>query len=164
MGVLIRSLEPRDTPAVCELLDECRLFTEEEVRVAVELMHAGLSGGPAGDYPLFVAEINRAVCGYICIGKVPLTLGTWHLYWIAVHPGVQRRGVGQALHAHAENFVRACGGERIALETSSRATYARTRRFYRQAGYRRVGRIRDFYKPGDDCIVYCKSLPPFHEA
>jgi SET domain-containing protein len=44
------------------------------------------------------------------------------------------------------------------LETSGRADYARARRFYERAGYRTVGRITDFYKPGDDCVFYCESL------
>lgn len=158
MGMLIRFLEKRDVVAVQQMLAACQLFTADEVNVALELLSQALAGGAAGDYPLFVAEVNGTAHGYICIGKVPLTRGTWHLYWIVVHPAVQGRGVGRALQLHAEEFIRGCGGERIALETSSRAEYARTRRFYRRAGYKRVGAIRDFYKPGDDCIMFCKTL------
>jgi ribosomal protein S18 acetylase RimI-like enzyme len=99
------------------------------------------------------------VRGYVCVGKTPLTVSTWHLYWICVDPEVQGRGAGRALQSYAESFIRARGGERLVLETSGQVNYERTRRFYVRAGYSEVSRIRDFYKPGDDCIVFCKDLP-----
>jgi ribosomal protein S18 acetylase RimI-like enzyme len=159
MGTLkIREVVDADRKAIREMLVTCAAFTEEEVRVAMDVLADGLAGGLGGDYPLFAAELDRCVRGYVCVGQTPLTRGTWHEYWICVHPAAQREGIGQALQAHAEAFVRSRGGERLVLETSGRPAYARTRRFYRRAGYRRVGRIRDFYRPGDDCVVFCKEL------
>jgi len=159
MGALdIREPRPGDRETIRKMLRACGAFTDEEVRVAMELFDAGLETGADGDYPLFAAELNGKVRGYVCVGKTPLTRGTWHEYWICVHPAAQRQGLGQALQAHAENFVRSRGGERLVLETSGRPAYARTRRFYRRSGYRVVGRIRDFYRPGDGCIVFCKVL------
>jgi ribosomal protein S18 acetylase RimI-like enzyme len=158
MGVRIRQLVAEDRPAIREMLEACGAFSEEEVQVALEVLDAGVAGGLDGDYPLFAAEVEGAARGYVCIGMTPLTRGTWHLYWICVHPSVGAQGVGRKLQAHAEDFVRSRGGERLVLETSGRADYARARRFYERAGYRVVGRITDFYKPGDDCVFYCKSL------
>lgn len=159
MGILnIRELVAADRDAIREILVSCGAFTTEEVRVAMEVLADGLAGGLEGDYPLFAAEIDGRVRGYVCVGKTTLTRGTWHEYWIGVHPATQHHGIGQALQAHAEAFVRSRGGERLVLETSGRPAYARTRRFYRQAGYRRVGRIRDFYQLSDDCVVFCKEL------
>ncbi len=159
MGALIiRELRPADREQIREMLEACGAFTGEEVRVALEVLDDGLRGGLDGDYPLFAAERNGKIEGYVCVGKTPLTRGTWHEYWICVHPSAQRRGVGRKLQAHAEKFVRSRGGERLVLETSGRRAYARTRRFYRQAGYRIVGRIADFYRPGDGCVVFCKVL------
>ena len=159
MGTLkIRELAKRDRKVVREMLVACGAFTQEEVRVAMEVLDDGLAGGLDGNYPSFVAELDGRVRGYVCLGQTPLTRGTWHEYWICVHPTAQRHGVGQALQAHAEAFIRSRGGERLVIETSGRAAYARTRRFYRKAGYTRVGRIRDFYQPGDDCVFFCKEL------
>ena len=156
--VKIRELVDGDREAIREMLVLCAAFTEEEVRVAMEILADGIAGGLDGDYPLFAAELGGRVCGYVCVGKTPLTRGTWHEYWICVHPGVQHKGIGQALQTQAELFVRSRGGERLVIETSGRRAYARTRRFYRRAGYRRVGLIRDFYQPGDDCVFFCKEL------
>ena len=154
----IRQLVRADRKRIRQILAACGAFTDEEVRTAMYVLSQGLAGGLDGDYPLFAAELGGRVCGYVCVGKTPLTRGTWHEYWICVHPAAQSRGVGQALQAHAEAFVRSRGGERLVLETSGRPDYARTRRFYRKAGYSRVGRIRDFYKPGDDCVMFAKVL------
>ena len=108
---------------------------------------------------MFTAEMDERFAGYVCVGRTPLTHSTWHLYWICVHPWAQSRGVGRALQAHAEKFVRSRGGERIVLETSATAAYARARDFYAAAGYAVVGRIPDFYRKGDDCLVYCRAWP-----
>lgn len=158
MGIVIRPLETRDRSAVRDILSACGVFTGEEVRVALELMEEGLAGGLAGPFPLFAAEVDGVLRGYVCIGRVPLTRGTWHLYWIAVHPAIQARGIGRALQAHAEDFIRSLGGERLALETSSRPDYEGTRCFYRRAGFVQVGFIADFYRQGDDCVMFCKVL------
>jgi len=127
--VKIRELQPGDRAAVREALVACGAFTDEEVRVALEVLDAGLTGGPDGDYPMFAAEVDGRFAGYVCVGQTPLTHSTWHLYWICVHPGLQGRGVGRALQAHSEAFVQSRGGERIVLETSATASYARARAF-----------------------------------
>jgi ribosomal protein S18 acetylase RimI-like enzyme len=160
VGVTVRELRSGDRPAVSEALVACRAFTDEEVRVALEVLDAGLGGGLDGDYPMFTAEVDGRFAGYVCVGPTPLTHSTWHLYWICVHPRAQGRGVGRALQAHAEAFVRSRGGERIVLETSASAAYARARAFYAEAGYATIGRIPDFYRPGDDCLVYCRAWSP----
>jgi ribosomal protein S18 acetylase RimI-like enzyme len=158
VGMRVRQLTFDDRDAVARILEACGVFTGEEVRVALEVVDAGLSGGIDGDYPLFVVEMDGQVRGYVCVGKTPLTVSTWHLYWICVDPEVQGRGAGRALQSYAERFIRSRGGERLVLETSGQVSYERTRRFYIRAGYSEVSRIRDFYKPGDDCIVFCKEL------
>ena len=159
MGALkIRPLAQRDRKAIREMLAACGAFTAEEIRVARQVLDHGIAGGLDGDYPSFAAELEDEVRGLISVGQTPLTRATWHEYWLCVHPAAQGRGIGQALQAHAEKFVRSRGGERLVVETSGRAEYARPRRFYRRAGYRRVGRIRNFYRRGDDCIYFCKEL------
>ncbi len=157
--MVIRELQSQDCDAVREALIACGAFTDEEVQGAQEMLEAGLAGGLNGEYPLFAAEVEQHVRGYVCVGKTPLTASTWHLYWICVHPAVQGRGVGQKLLSHVEKFVRTCNGERLVVETSGQPSYARTRWFYQEAGYIEVGRIPDFYKSGDDCVLYCKTLP-----
>jgi ribosomal protein S18 acetylase RimI-like enzyme len=158
LGVIVREARPADRDEIGEALISCGAFTEEEVRVALEILNIGILGGLAGDYPVFAAEVHGAVGGYVCVGSTPLTAATWHLFWICIHPSMQRQGVGRALQEYVESFVRSRGGERLVLETSGKASYQRARNFYQAAGYLEVGRIRDFYRHGDDCVMYCKTL------
>ena len=64
VGVKIRELQPGDRAAVREALVACGAFTDEEVRVALEVLDAGLTGGPDGDYPMFAAEVDGRFAGY----------------------------------------------------------------------------------------------------
>jgi len=152
--MIVRELAAGDRAAVREALVDSGAFSEEEVRVAMEMVESGLQG----DYSLPAIEIGGTVRAYACIGRAPLTAAAWYIYWICVHPSAQGTGVGRRLQSHIEQLVREAGGNRLVLETSGRADYERTRRFYRNAGFTEAGRIPDFYKPGDDCVVYFKAL------
>lgn len=158
MDIVIRELVSGDRDAVSRILRTCGGFTSEEIRVALELVDDALARGIDGDYIIFVAVRQRAVCGYVCIGRTPLTASTWHLYWLCVDGSGQGAGVGRALQSHAEAFARQRGCERLVLETSSQPWYDSVRRFYERCGYQQVGRIQHFYKSNDDCIIYCKEL------
>ena len=154
----VRELTPQDRPAILDMLRACGTFSDIEIEVAAEVLDAGLSGGPENAYTLLGLEIDGHLRGYVCIGPTPMTATTWHLFWIAVHPAAQRQRAGRRLQQAAEQFIRDRAGERIVLETSGRPDYEGARRFYEQAGYKVVGRIGDYYKPGDDCVFYCKVL------
>lgn len=154
MGALVRPLSPEDRPAVEDALIRCAAFNEQEVHVALELFDAGIEGG----YSLLGAEVEGLVRGYVCLGPASLTESTWYLYWICVHPDWQRRGIGRMLQSYSEAFVKSQGGRRVVLETSGRIDYGRPRSFYEAAGYRRAGLIEDFYRDGDDCVIYSKVL------
>ena len=158
-AVDVRPFRHTDREKVLEALRASGVFSDEELRVALEVIDTGLDTGLDGDYPLFVADVDGHARGYVCVGRTPLTRGTWHLYWICVHPASQGLGIGHRLQDEAERFVQARGGERILLETSSTPGYAAARAFYERAGYTIVGRVADFYRPGDDCVMYCKVFP-----
>lgn len=150
----VRSPAASDRVSVHEALACCGAFTDDEVRVAIEMFDAGLTG----DYSLLGVECGGVLRAYACFGKASLTQRSWYLYWMCVHPTVQGTGIGQALERGVADAVRQMGGDRLVLETSGRPDYERSRRFYERAGFTVHGRIPDFYKPGDDCLIYCKTL------
>jgi len=158
MGVVVRGLVSGDREAVFGILRTSGVFTLEEVGVALELVDHAIANGVDGDYIAFTGVRDGNVCGYVCIGRTPMTASTWHLYWLCVGADAAGAGVGRVLAAHAEAFARDRGAERFVLETSSQPSYDSARRFYEDCGYRQVGRIKDFYKPNDDCLIYCKEL------
>jgi ribosomal protein S18 acetylase RimI-like enzyme len=156
--IATRPLETRDREAVSGILDRVGNFSNQEQKIALELIDAWLSTGEASDYLCWVLHDEAGVRGYICVGPTPLTDGTFDLYWIAVDPSAQGRGYGQALTRLAEDEARARGGRLLLIETASQDTYAPTIRFYERAGYELVSRILDFYKVGDDKLTFAKRL------
>ena len=155
---MIRELTPEDREAIRGMLTDCGAFSDEEVEVGLEVFDDGVAGGMDGPYPHFGLIEDGTLCGYVCVGSTPLTAATWHLYWICVHPDAQRHGCGRALLEHAEEFVRSRGGDMMVIETGGRPDYAGQRNFYERNGYKEVGRIPDFYKAGDDGVIYWRRL------
>jgi D-alanine-D-alanine ligase len=149
-----------DVVALRTLVAATGVFYREERAIALELLETRLAQGRRSGYEFFFAERGGELVGYCAWGKVPLTQHSYDLYWIAVAPAAQGQGIGQALMKRTEEAVARLGGGHLYIETSSRAVYARTRRFYRDAGYRLAARLRDFYAPGDHKVVFCKVLPP----
>jgi ribosomal protein S18 acetylase RimI-like enzyme len=157
--MLIRKLLNKDKDKIREILVDTEMFTDEEIGVAVELMDEFLSKGEESGYEIysFVDENDEAV-GYICFGKRPLTLATFDIYWIAVKPSLHGNGIGKGLIRFAEQKIKEEGGKLILVETSSQEKYQKTRLFYRACGYKEVARIKDFYKPNDDLIIFAKYI------
>lgn len=157
----IRPAEPNDRERILELLVACMLFTEEEVRCAIELVDIFVDEKhpERDDYATAVLEEPEGVVqGYVTFGATPLTEGVYDLYWIAVDPKQQGQGFGQVLLRHVENEVRRQRGRMLLIETSSKTSYASTIRFYERAGYTEISRIKDFYRIADDKLVFCKKL------
>ncbi len=155
----IRKLLNKDKDKIREILVNTEMFTDEEIAVAVELMDEFLSKGEESGYEIYsaVAE-NDEVIGYICFGKRPLTLATFDIYWIAVKPSLHGGGIGKSLIKFAEQKIKEKGGKLILVETSSQEKYQKTRLFYKSCGYEEVARIKDFYKPNDDLIIFAKYI------
>ena len=96
--------------------------------------------------------------GFACYGQRPLTHGTFDLYWIAVDGKLRGRGLGKTLLAEVEKQVRARGGRLLIAETEGKPDFNPTRLFYLAAGYTLEARIRDFYRPGEDLVMFTKAL------
>ncbi|MBN1939513.1 MAG: GNAT family N-acetyltransferase [Candidatus Aminicenantes bacterium] len=152
-------MTPADRPAVLGLIEATGFFRPDEIAVAEELIDIYLDKPGQKDYGIVVAEDGAGnVAGYMTYGPTPLTLGTFDLYWMAVDPRAQGRGVGKALVLWLEDFVRRESGRLIVIETSSTEKYEPTRRFYLGLDYREAARIPDFYGPGDGRVIYTKRV------
>ncbi len=156
----LRNLTAADRGRIEEISRAVGLFRADEVLVALEVFDGAIAGsGVAGspDYLALGAEHMGHLAGWICWGPTPCTVGTYDLYWMAVDPAVHGAGIGTTL-LHAMESRLAGVARLIVVETAGRPDYAPTRGFYEARGYRAVSRIPDFYAPGDDQVVYTKSL------
>ena len=152
---------PGDERAVREIVRATGFFREDEVEVAAELVRERLAKGPESGYEFLLADGPEGTLqGYACFGPIACTVGSWDLYWIAVDPLSQGRGLGRALMREVERRIAAMAGRMVYAETSSQLQYAPTRRFYLSCGYAEVARLPHFYQPGDDKVIYGKPPAP----
>ncbi len=139
-----------------QLTRDTGLFREEEVGTAVELLDESLAGDE--EYRFVGAFDGDRLMGYACWGPTPGTVSTSDLYWIVVDRARQGAGVGSQLLKEVECLLRAHGRRLVVVETSSRADYEPTRKFYEARGYTRAARVPGYYAPGDDLVIYTKDL------
>jgi ribosomal protein S18 acetylase RimI-like enzyme len=85
-------------------------------------------------------------------------IDTYFLYWIAVAPAMQNKGIGKILLQYVESEIFRKGGRLIIIETSSQTKYNPTQQFYLNNQYHLEARIKDFYRPGDDKLIFTKNL------
>ena len=159
-NLIIRPFRRSDREAILGILRESAMFTEEEIILAQNRIDTWLDREGQEDYVIFAAEFASTVAGYVCFGPTHATEATYDLYWIAVSPALQGRSIGGKLLKFAEKEIASRGGRIIVIETSSTQKYLPTRRFYENRGYTREARIRDFYRVGDDKLMYTKNLHP----
>ncbi|HVN49684.1 MAG TPA: GNAT family N-acetyltransferase [Bacteroidota bacterium] len=155
----IRKFDPRDIDAITELVEATGVFRNDEVDVAVELMDVAAAEPNQKDYILYSGiDEDEHVVGYYCVGPTPMTQSTFDLYWIAVHPQYHGKQFGTTLLQHCEVLVKSMNGTLIVAETSSQPKYQPTRNFYLKNQYTESARIKNYYMPGDDLMIYTKYL------
>lgn len=158
--MMIRALKPDDRPVLMDILGRTGVFSDEELAIALELMDAAIDNPAQKDYVFFVAADEADIAeGYVCIGPTPATKGTFDLYWIAIDPLRYGKGAASRLMKAAEDYICAHGGTLVIVETSSTPKYDRTRAFYCKEGYAELARIRQYYKPDDDLVIFGKYFP-----
>lgn len=155
----IRPLISKDRERLQAMLIGTRVFTDEEIGVAMELIDIVIRDVNQKDYKIACAvNGDDQPIGYICYGPVPMTQGAFDLYWIAVAPGFQGQKIGSGLLDFLEEKVRRLDGRMILADTSSIPSYEKAQEFYLKKGFQEVARIADYYWKGNDRITYCKRI------
>jgi ribosomal protein S18 acetylase RimI-like enzyme len=156
MTTIVSTTEAHKEP-IRKLLFETGFFRDDEVSVAIELIEAYLA--KMDDYELYTALDEQGVVqGYVCFGLTPMTLSTYDLYWIAVSPTAQGKGVGKKLLTFTAALLQKRNAKLILIETSSQPKYEPTRKFYDKSGCTLEAVIKDFYREGDDKLIYTIRL------
>ncbi len=159
----IRAATASDLNRIKDIAVAAEMFTPQEVEFFDDMLHGALDGSLDGHHWLVAGSDSKSVVGAAQFAPEPFADRMWNLYFIAVDPAHQGLGIGSALMAHAEADLRGRGEEitrTLVVETSSTDQYARTRQFYLGLGYDEEARIRQFYGPDDDKVVFWKSLVP----
>lgn len=150
---------PEDVKQIRGLVEATGFFRPDEIEIAEELVREHLEKGPdESGYYFVIASKNGRVIGYGCYGPIPCTLTSHDIYWVAVSPEFQGKGLGKIILTEMERLIFEAGGKRAYVETSTQTRYASTRSFYERCGYRCDVVLDDFYEPGDGKAIYSKMV------
>ncbi|WP_206816887.1 GNAT family N-acetyltransferase [Chroococcus sp. FPU101] len=154
---MIRPATPDDKKALMAIASVIGLFSQQELEELGAMLAEYFDDHLGSDHFWITYEDSQPV-GVAYYAPEPFTYGTWNLYFIAVHPDRQGEGLGGKLLHYVEQMLTARGERILLVETSGRPSFERTRAFYRKNGYDEEARIREFYKAGDDKIIFRKAL------
>jgi ribosomal protein S18 acetylase RimI-like enzyme len=87
-----------------------------------------------------------------------MTEAAYDLYWLVVAQDARGRGIGAGLSTAVEEELKQRGARIVRVETSSLEGQGGARRFYEKTGFKLAGAIANFYKEGDDLLVFAKVL------
>lgn len=149
----IRPAERQDIPAIKSVAENAELFPPEMLEDMISAYLDQISNDV-----WFVALAGDRLVGFGFCEPERMTSGTWNLLAIGVLDDWRGRGVGAAMMRQLEDRLRATGERILIVETLGTPAFERTRSFYRTNGYVEEARIREFYEPGGDKVVYWKHL------
>lgn len=150
----IRPVEKSDVNGLKNVLDSCGLFPSEYL----EGMISDYFNNPETQDIWFTCTHNHVpvAIGY-CVPE-KLTDGTYNLLALGVSADFQRQGIARDMMQYIEQFLKNSDGRILIVETSTDDAQTGARNFYNNIGYIQVASIKDFWKDGEDKLVFWKRI------
>ena len=150
---MIRPIAAEDVAALKHVIDGTGLFPSDMLDPMIAPYLCGNEGGE-----IWLTFVGKTPDGLVYCAPERMTDGAWNMLLIAVDPVVQGRGRGSALTDRVEAVLTERGARILIVETSGLPEFQATRQFYLGKGYVEEARIRDFYRKGEDKVVFWKAL------
>lgn len=151
---MIRTITQHDASAVAALSVDAGLFPPEAIAFLDEMMANYFKDNQSNGHICVVDEENDTLLGVAYYEPALATDRTWYLTMIGVRRALQGQGRGAALMRHVEESLKAAGQRLLLVETSGTPDFMLTRKFYAKLGYEEESRVRDYYAPGDDMVLF----------
>jgi ribosomal protein S18 acetylase RimI-like enzyme len=154
MSEKIRAVSKEDIETLKKIIDSSELFPSEYL----DEMISDYFNNPETE-DIWFTYINKeslSAIGY-CVPE-KLTDGTYNLLAIGVIKELQGKGIASEMMKYIEQLIKQKGGRILIVETSSDDAQFAARNFYKKIGYTQEAIIRDFWKEGEDKIVFWKKL------
>lgn len=154
MNPSIRKITKDDIQHLKRVLDSIELFPSE----ILEDMISDFFDNPDTEELWFTATENDVPISIGYCAPEKLTSGTFNLYAIGVRSDIQGKGIGRKMMLYLEELLKQNGHRILIVETSGTNDFEPTRKFYEKLDYCKEAVIRDFWKEGDDKVIYWKKL------
>ena len=150
----IRIVTSDDIDGLKKVLDSCELFPSEYLD---EMISDYLENADSQEIWLTYMHDNKHAAFCYCLPE-KLTDGTYNLLAIGVSQDYQRKGIASRLMKYIEELLKRKDGRILIVETSSDIAQVSARNFYQKLGYNQEAVIRDFWKEGEDKVIFWKKL------
>ena len=149
----VRPTVAADVPSLKLVIAALDLFPAD----LLEGMSAPFLAGEADD-ELWLTAVSDAPVAVAYCKREAMTDGVWNMLLLAVAPGAQRQGIGARVVQAAEDAMCTLAARLLIVETSGMPVFEQARSFYRALDFVEEARIRDFYRVGEDKVIFRKSL------
>lgn len=154
MNEKIRAVTKSDIDGLKQVVDSSELFPSEYLD---EMISDYFNNPETQDiWFTYIADNKQVAIGY-CVPE-KLTDGTYNLLAIGVSQDTQRKGIASQMMNYIEQRLKQKDGRILIVETSSDDAQIGARNFYNKIGYTQATVIKDFWKDGEDKIVFWKKL------
>ena len=150
----IREVTISDIDGLKKVVDSSGLFPSEYLD---EMIFDYFNNDDSQDIWFTCLVDNKPVAIGYCVPE-KFTDGTYNLLAIGVDQDSQRKGIASEMMKYIEQLLKEINARILIVETSSDDAQIGARHFYKQIGYVQEAVIRDFWKDGEDKIVFWKKL------
>ncbi|HQQ95291.1 MAG TPA: GNAT family N-acetyltransferase [Bacteroidia bacterium] len=154
MNQEIRAVTRLDFEGLKKVIDSSGLFPSEYLD---QMISDYFNNPETQDLWFTYSDNDQPIAIGYCVPE-KLADGTYNLRAIAVSQNSQRNGIASEMMRYIENQLKDKGGRILIVETSSDNAQIGARNFYKKIGYSQEAVIKDFWKDGEDKIVFWKKL------
>ena len=154
MNEKIRPVTKSDIDGLKQVVDSSELFPSEYLD---EMISDFFDNPDTQDIWFTYIDNNKQVAIGYCVPE-KFTDGTYNLLAIGVSRDTQRKGIASQMMNYIEQRLKQNDGRILIVETSSDDAQIGARNFYKKIGYIQAAVIKDFWKDGEDKIVFWKKL------
>jgi len=154
---MIRTAILNDRNEMIKLFSTLNLFNTDEIKFMSDLLDNYFSQ-TLGEGHYWIVGGDSGIVSAAYYAPEPFGQNVYNLYFIGVLPNQQGKGIGSSMLEYVENHLRQFGQRLLLIETSGLASFEKTREFYLKNNYEKEATIREYYKEGDDKVIYRKKL------
>lgn len=157
---MIRHATLNDRDAMTKVFAALNLFNNDELKFMSNLVDDYFDG-TLGEGHYWIVSDDNGITSAAYYAPESFGQDVYNLYFIGVLPNHQRKGTGSSILKYVENHLKELGQRLLLIETSGLPNFEKTRQFYLKNNYEKEATIREYYKEGDDKIVFRKKLTIF---
>jgi len=141
-----------------DLIKKTKVFLDEDADLVNEILQEAINKGLKAGYEFIFAEQNGILIGFSSYGPIPTSENRYEIYWLAVDPNQQGKGLGGLLLNKTIEKIKSRSSTLVFVETSSTPEFTPARHVYERHNFTECARLKDFFADNHDKVIYTLKL------